>query len=68
MHLYPKLPICRMGVIMITIILTFKKLGIIYCDISDNRSVLENNELNTKKLNGYMIGYNSYQEIRYGES
>lgn len=66
MHLYPKPPICRMGIIMITIILTFKGLGIIYCDnISDNRSVLENSELNTKKLNGCIIDYNSYHEIHY---
>lgn len=40
-----------MGIIMIAIILTFKRLGIIYCDnTSDNRSVLENSEVNTKKI------------------
>lgn len=40
-----------MGIIMISIILKLKRLGIIYCDnISDNRSVLENSGLNMKKI------------------
>lgn len=55
-----------MGIIRITIILTFKRLAIIYCDIFDNRSVLENSELNSKKLNGYIIDYDFYQETYYG--
>lgn len=46
MHLYPNLPICKMGIIMFSIIWMLKRLGIIYCDnISDNRS-----KLNVKKI------------------
>jgi len=51
MHLYPNLPICKMGMNIFSVILKLKRLATIYCDsISDNRSVFDNSELNMKKM------------------